>query len=992
MPIQAINDGRRHARALAALLVLWLCALIIPGHAQTSPAATRLDTTFGVNGSVDFTLNVPAIRQVEATVLRKAPEVIFRYGFEGGDRNRPLLRAVAPDGTVRVPAASEFVDDHPSEQFDPCPAYTQSSTCSISVFGAVRLVAASYVVCTRGCTVNVGYFLEQNGVGTPIATVPGALTSVGPKAVLGPDNNLFFIQQYPGYNGAPVLRQYRPDGALVGELVVNDTALLTLRFEMGTANGLQLLEENNGRVTRLFLPYASFLDRTTWRSTLLADISDITNSYLFTHWDQPGGKLLLVRTLNQLIKMNAQGRPDPAYGQNGVVNIPLQSANQSPIANGFSLNPLTGEFVSRNVVVDRNGVRRDIQAEQLIDQSYRFDVAMTPRYGVKDGQGNLLLSLCNTQAVLDGFNSNYRLTGSAVVRLKVDGSFDPTFGMAGTAIAIGLPCSKLYAQAGGRFVMVAGNQVQWYAANGALARTANLDFDPTSSSGRAIEADEVQPDGSVLRAYPDTTRNRVVVVRIPADPAGALTLIPTNIPISFNVFFAAGAVYAWSGDISTSPAIYNLDGSVRRQFAWMQYSDWARVADPTTGKLINLKTSDGCFWYIPLYTCDYATSVGRMDESGIADTSFGTSGAPLKLARIRNSRDYPGYAALHSGAQHYYLYTSGQAGVARLNRAGKLDSSFGQSGQVDIGNLYPWSFTEEAQGKLLTVNGNTLTRVIITPTQPMPEQDTDGDGVPDAVEVTRGSSPLWRDNTPALTDPATMVRNAFTDVLNREPDAQALAFYRDAIAANRTSRVQLYSDLFVSDEFQFTMLPITRLYSATFVRTPDIPGLRYWQKRYAAGNESLDQIAELFATSPEFVANGQLNNTQYVTRLYQNILGREPDFPGLLFWTRQLDARLVTRGQLLARFSESPEYIATTRAKHWVNLAYLLILNLVPERYVSPYIIADQQATINDGRLTPRGLASTFAGVVQYGTRFVAECAVSATAPQYCPTGRIGTW
>jgi hypothetical protein len=294
-----------------------------------------------------------------------------------------------------------------------------------------------------------------------------------------------------------------------------------------------------------------------------------------------------------------------------------------------------------------------------------------------------------------------------------------------------------------------------------------------------------------------------------------------------------------------------------------------------------------------------------------------------------------------------------------------------------------WSFDQASGGKLLLPTASGIQRWLlpINPQLPL-AQDTDADGVPDMLEAARGRSPLWRDNIEALTDPATIVQLAFREVLNRDADAGARSFYGDALRVGRVVRPEIYGQLFSSEEFEIRMLPIARLYAATFVRAPDLGGLRFWHARYSAG-DSLDQIAELFAYSPETVARyGQLSNRGYVARLYENILARAGDVAGINFWTAQLDAGVLARGQLLARFSESREYVAGTRAKHLVDLAYTLLLQRAP----TPADVRSWEQQLSAG-LTPAAMASAFAGSVEYAHRFVEECAsVSADeAPAICP-------
>jgi hypothetical protein len=104
---------------------------------------------------------------------------------------------------------------------------------------------------------------------------------------------------------------------------------------------------------------------------------------------------------------------------------------------------------------------------------------------------------------------------------------------------------------------------------------------------------------------------------------------------------------------------------------------------------------------------------------------------------------------------------------------------------------------------------------------------------------------------------------------------------------------------------------ITRLYAATFNRTPDTVGLAYWNNTADAG-WSIPQIAQWFSASPEFVQDyGALSDPEFVTQLYANVLGRSPDAAGAAYWTNDL-ARGDTRGNILNGFAQSQENIAHT--------------------------------------------------------------------------------
>lgn len=103
---------------------------------------------------------------------------------------------------------------------------------------------------------------------------------------------------------------------------------------------------------------------------------------------------------------------------------------------------------------------------------------------------------------------------------------------------------------------------------------------------------------------------------------------------------------------------------------------------------------------------------------------------------------------------------------------------------------------------------------------------------------------------------------------------------------------------------------VYRLYQAAFNRTPDLPGVGFWIG-IADGGMPLVRIAQDFMTSPEFahLYGGAPNNEALVRLFYVNALHREPDEPGVTFWTGVLDSGSATAAEVLAGFSESPENI-----------------------------------------------------------------------------------
>ena len=106
-----------------------------------------------------------------------------------------------------------------------------------------------------------------------------------------------------------------------------------------------------------------------------------------------------------------------------------------------------------------------------------------------------------------------------------------------------------------------------------------------------------------------------------------------------------------------------------------------------------------------------------------------------------------------------------------------------------------------------------------------------------------------------------------------------------------------------------------RVYQAAFARTPDNGGLKYWIGQVDAGTSLID-VAKGFIASAEFqsIYGANPSNADFVSKLYQNVLGREGEAGGLAFWVGELDSGARDKATVLAGFSESSENIAGVAA------------------------------------------------------------------------------
>ena len=139
--------------------------------------------------------------------------------------------------------------------------------------------------------------------------------------------------------------------------------------------------------------------------------------------------------------------------------------------------------------------------------------------------------------------------------------------------------------------------------------------------------------------------------------------------------------------------------------------------------------------------------------------------------------------------------------------------------------------------------------------------------------------------------------------------------------------------------------PLIRLYWAFFLRSPDIGGLDHWTKKLQHGS-SLASVASQFATSSEFQTTyGSLSNQAFVTAIYQNIFDRAPDPTGLAYWTKRLDTKAKTRGDVMVNFSESSEGKRVLKGQTDVLLIWVGMLGTRPPDPV----MSDLRLALADG-------------------------------------------
>ncbi|MEN9315616.1 MAG: hypothetical protein RIS35_2009, partial [Pseudomonadota bacterium] len=126
-----------------------------------------------------------------------------------------------------------------------------------------------------------------------------------------------------------------------------------------------------------------------------------------------------------------------------------------------------------------------------------------------------------------------------------------------------------------------------------------------------------------------------------------------------------------------------------------------------------------------------------------------------------------------------------------------------------------------------------------------------------------------------------------------------------------------------------TLDRIAELYVGFFGRVPAADGLENWIRQFVAG-KTVFQIADDFygiGSGPalrdytgywDSVNDRELTNTEYVTIVYRNVLGREGKAGGIGYWSSQLESGAETRGSLVCKMLDSAHTYAGDSTWGWV--------------------------------------------------------------------------
>jgi autotransporter-associated beta strand protein len=190
----------------------------------------------------------------------------------------------------------------------------------------------------------------------------------------------------------------------------------------------------------------------------------------------------------------------------------------------------------------------------------------------------------------------------------------------------------------------------------------------------------------------------------------------------------------------------------------------------------------------------------------------------------------------------------------------------------------------------------------------LPEGSTVSDGFQnytisyanDRVTLTAQPSFSYLNGQTGDTTAATFVNNLYRNLLGRQDDPQGEAYwagvFQQIAGSSGTAAAQqtVANGFLGSVEYQQHL--VTRIYIDFLHRIPDVSGLGYWLNALAAGVNEKTVLADIVGSGEYFDdAQGplmlgttpELEAQNWVSALYQDLLGRVADAGGLAYWAQQ---------------------------------------------------------------------------------------------------------
>src|SRR5665648_1097497 len=130
-----------------------------------------------------------------------------------------------------------------------------------------------------------------------------------------------------------------------------------------------------------------------------------------------------------------------------------------------------------------------------------------------------------------------------------------------------------------------------------------------------------------------------------------------------------------------------------------------------------------------------------------------------------------------------------------------------------------------------------------------------------------------------------VVRAMYEDILRRGVDPSGLSTW-SAMLAGGSGGPALVTSLTNSDEY--IRLRIRQAYTEVLGREPEPGGMDHWYRTIRAGRATVDDVQRRFLSSGEFLSKAGGTNEGYVRRMYTSVLGRTASSSEVVHWVGQI--------------------------------------------------------------------------------------------------------
>ncbi len=192
--------------------------------------------------------------------------------------------------------------------------------------------------------------------------------------------------------------------------------------------------------------------------------------------------------------------------------------------------------------------------------------------------------------------------------------------------------------------------------------------------------------------------------------------------------------------------------------------------------------------------------------------------------------------------------------------------------------------------------------IVESPCHPSPRQRLLRRAIPVIATVVFLFPVLLAPSPATATSYDDVVTAAYQGLLGRSPDAAGLAFWTSELDRGLTPS-EVVERIGDADEQRRNVVRET--YRAVLGRAPDPAGLAFWSAGIIDRLTARSLQSQIFG-SDEFFSRAGSTNTGFVDQLYQKVLNRGADGPGLEYWLDQLNdgANRINIAQLFLESNE----------------------------------------------------------------------------------------